>query len=361
MAPPAADGRVETDDERDRVRATSSASPPSPTGAGCPAGATSPRGSGATRGGSGRTASAERPPAARRDRRPARRRVLRGPRGRPGAQRRRCRCCCRRRCSTRWCRTRHPGQRRAARRPGAALHAAARLRPAPGLAEPPVRDAATRCTRRRCGSSRGSRTATRPRCSPRSSRRVRSTAATAPGWTSSDRRPSRSTSTASPCDPPTGCEQILAYLRATPTVRDVVVSGGDVANMPWPRLEAFVVPAAGDRQHPRHPAGDQGARRSAAALAGRRHPGAAWNGWRVTAATRGVSLAVHTHANAAQQITPLVAEAAPRAAGGRRARRAQPGRAAARRQRHRRRRCSISASRCSTAPASRRTTSTSAT
>ena len=29
--------------------------------------------------------------------------------------------------------------------------------------------------------------------------------------------------------------------RATPTVRDVVVSGGDVANVPWPRLESFVM------------------------------------------------------------------------------------------------------------------------
>ena len=32
----------------------------------------------------------------------------------------------------------------------------------------------------------------------------------------------------------------MDYLRRTPSVRDVVVSGGDVANMPWPRLEAFV-------------------------------------------------------------------------------------------------------------------------
>src|SRR6201986_768588 len=35
-------------------------------------------------------------------------------------------------------------------------------------------------------------------------------------------------------------EAMLAYLRATPGVRDVVVSGGDVANLPWPRLESFV-------------------------------------------------------------------------------------------------------------------------
>ena len=32
----------------------------------------------------------------------------------------------------------------------------------------------------------------------------------------------------------------LEYLRRTPSVRDVVVSGGDVANLPWPRLEAYV-------------------------------------------------------------------------------------------------------------------------
>jgi len=32
----------------------------------------------------------------------------------------------------------------------------------------------------------------------------------------------------------------LDYLRATPSVRDVVVSGGDVANMPWKNLERYV-------------------------------------------------------------------------------------------------------------------------
>ena len=34
---------------------------------------------------------------------------------------------------------------------------------------------------------------------------------------------------------------MLDYLRRTPSVRDVVVSGGDVANMPWPRLESFLM------------------------------------------------------------------------------------------------------------------------
>ena len=35
-------------------------------------------------------------------------------------------------------------------------------------------------------------------------------------------------------------DDMLDYLRRSPGVRDVVVSGGDVANMPWPRLEEFV-------------------------------------------------------------------------------------------------------------------------
>ena len=36
-------------------------------------------------------------------------------------------------------------------------------------------------------------------------------------------------------------DRMLRYLRATPVVRDVVVSGGDVANVPWPRLESFLL------------------------------------------------------------------------------------------------------------------------
>jgi L-lysine 2,3-aminomutase len=39
---------------------------------------------------------------------------------------------------------------------------------------------------------------------------------------------------------PTRHEQILDYLRRTPSVRDVVVSGGDVANLPIRVLEQFV-------------------------------------------------------------------------------------------------------------------------
>ncbi len=33
-------------------------------------------------------------------------------------------------------------------------------------------------------------------------------------------------------------ERILEHLRASPGIRDVVVSGGDLANLPWPKLEA---------------------------------------------------------------------------------------------------------------------------
>ncbi|WP_270890044.1 hypothetical protein [Streptomyces sp. DHE17-7] len=35
-------------------------------------------------------------------------------------------------------------------------------------------------------------------------------------------------------------DRILEHLRASPGIRDVVVSGGDLANMPWPRLERFI-------------------------------------------------------------------------------------------------------------------------
>ncbi|GAA4304421.1 lysine 2,3-aminomutase [Klenkia terrae] len=103
--------------------------------------------------------------------------------------------------------------------------------------------------------------------------------------------------------------EMLAYLRATPGVRDVVVSGGDVANLPFKNLEAFVaglleIDSVRDIRlatkalmgMPQHWLQDDvvaGMTR----LAG-------------TARARGVSLAVHTHVNAAQSVTPLVAEAA---------------------------------------------------
>ena len=104
-------------------------------------------------------------------------------------------------------------------------------------------------------------------------------------------------------------EAMLDYLRRTPTVRDVVVSGGDVANLPWPRVEAFVSALLdiesvrdirlaskalmGLPQHWLSPDVLAGTGRLAA-----------------TARSRGVSLALHTHVNAAQSVTPLVARAA---------------------------------------------------
>ena len=102
---------------------------------------------------------------------------------------------------------------------------------------------------------------------------------------------------------------MLAYLRATPSVRDVVVSGGDVANLPWPRVEAFVA-ALLEIESVRD------IRLATKALMGLpQHwlaPDVLAGVARLTAVarSRGVSLAVHTHVNAAQSVTPLVARAA---------------------------------------------------
>ena len=103
-------------------------------------------------------------------------------------------------------------------------------------------------------------------------------------------------------------DAMIDYLHRTPGVRDVVVSGGDVANMPWPRLESFVSrlmevgsvrdirlatkALMGLPQHWLTPEVRQGMTRLAR-----------------IARERGISLAIHTHVNAAQQVTPLVAEA----------------------------------------------------
>lgn len=104
-------------------------------------------------------------------------------------------------------------------------------------------------------------------------------------------------------------DQMIDYLKRNPGVRDVVVSGGDVANVPWPRLESFLMrlldlesvrdirlatkALAGLPQHWLQPAVLEGLERVAR-----------------TAARRSVNLAVHTHVNHAQSVTPLVAEAA---------------------------------------------------
>jgi lysine 2,3-aminomutase len=104
-------------------------------------------------------------------------------------------------------------------------------------------------------------------------------------------------------------DSMMSYLRRTPEVRDVVVSGGDVANMPWARLEDFITrlleienirdirlatkALAGLPQHWLQPDVVEGVGRVAQ-----------------LARSRGVSLAIHTHVNHANSVTPLVAEAA---------------------------------------------------
>jgi lysine 2,3-aminomutase len=105
--------------------------------------------------------------------------------------------------------------------------------------------------------------------------------------------------------------QMLDYLRRTPSVRDVVVSGGDVANMPFRQLEAFVaqlieIPNIRDIRLatkalmglPQHWLQDD-------VVAGMERLAR-------KAVNHDVDLAIHTHVNAAQQVTPLVAAASKR-------------------------------------------------
>jgi lysine 2,3-aminomutase len=104
-------------------------------------------------------------------------------------------------------------------------------------------------------------------------------------------------------------QQILDYLKRSPGVRDVVVSGGDIANLHITQLEPFVsalldIPNIRDIRLaskgligiPQHFLQDdvlEGFERLAK-----------------KAFERGVDLALHCHANHAQQITPLVGKAA---------------------------------------------------
>ena len=101
----------------------------------------------------------------------------------------------------------------------------------------------------------------------------------------------------------------IEYLRAHPEVRDVVVSGGDVANVPWRNLESYLmrlldISTVRDirlatkalmalPQHWLSPDVVEGMERVAR-----------------TAARRGINLAIHTHVNHANSVTPLVAKAA---------------------------------------------------
>ena len=101
----------------------------------------------------------------------------------------------------------------------------------------------------------------------------------------------------------------ITYLKAHPGVRDVVVSGGDVANIPWKGLEGYLMrlldietirdirlatkALMGLPQHWLQPEVVEGLERVAR-----------------TARRRGVNLAIHTHVNHANSLTPLVARAA---------------------------------------------------
>ena len=127
-----------------------------------------------------------------------------------------------------------------------------------------------------------------------------------------------------------------------------------------PRLEAFLDPAARDREHPRHPAGHQGADGPAPALAaGRRTRRCGTSRW---ARQRPGSLPRDPHARQQRSIgDPAGGPGHQGDARRRRPRRAQPGRAAATASTPTRTRCSTCASRCSTARRSCRTTSTCAT
>jgi lysine 2,3-aminomutase len=109
--------------------------------------------------------------------------------------------------------------------------------------------------------------------------------------------------------PASRLDAMIDYLTRTPSVRDVVVSGGDVANMPWRSLEAFVtrlleIDSIRDIRLA-----------SKALMALPQHwlqPEVRTSMERLArlARDRGVALAIHTHVNAAQSVTPLVAKAA---------------------------------------------------
>jgi lysine 2,3-aminomutase len=102
-------------------------------------------------------------------------------------------------------------------------------------------------------------------------------------------------------------DAIIDYLRQTPSVRDVVVSGGDIGNLPIAHLESFVgrlldiehirdirLATKGIMGLPQHFLQDD-------VLAGLERLAR-------KAIERNVDLAVHAHINHASSITPLVAE-----------------------------------------------------
>lgn len=103
--------------------------------------------------------------------------------------------------------------------------------------------------------------------------------------------------------------QMIEYLKKTPVVRDVVVSGGDVANVPINQLESFVsqlldipnirdirLASKGLMGIPQHWLQDTVLQ--------------AMDRIAKKASERNVDIAVHTHVNNANQVTPLLGRAA---------------------------------------------------
>ncbi len=105
-------------------------------------------------------------------------------------------------------------------------------------------------------------------------------------------------------------DAMISYLQRSPGVRDVVVSGGDVANVPWKQLEVVPDAPAGDRQHPRHPARHEGALRRCRSTGSHGDVVEGLGRVATRARSQGVNLAIHTHVNHANSVTPLVAKAA---------------------------------------------------
>jgi lysine 2,3-aminomutase len=104
-------------------------------------------------------------------------------------------------------------------------------------------------------------------------------------------------------------DAMLDYLRRTPQVRDVVVSGGDMANVPVKRLEDWVMSVL-DIENIRD------VRIATKGLMGipqhflQDDVRAAFDRMGARARERGVDIALHTHVNCAQSVTPLVRRAA---------------------------------------------------
>jgi lysine 2,3-aminomutase len=106
-------------------------------------------------------------------------------------------------------------------------------------------------------------------------------------------------------------DAILTYLRGAPSVRDVVVSGGDMANLPIAQVEGFVsalfdidsirdirLATKGVMGIPQHFLQDDVLR--------------GYERLAQKALERGVDIAIHVHINHANSVTPLVAEVAKR-------------------------------------------------